>query len=408
MKLTDRACKNAKPKDDPYKMPDGHSMYLLVKPNGSKYWRMKYRFAGKENLLAFGVYPEISISEAREQRGKARKLLKAGIDPSTAKRDEKREHALNATNTFEAVARDWYQHTIEKWSDNHAQTVLRRLEGELFPFLGDRPIRDITAPEIVAVLRKIEARPAYEAARRVMQLCGQVYQYAKIMGLVKDNPAAGLSGALKQVKHGHFAAIESNELPEFLHTLNRNEVRMFLPTRLALELMMLTFVRTSELIKAKWEEFDFEKKRWIIPAERMKMRHAHIVPLSTQVLSRLKQLKLITGHREHLFPAQRNPRLHMSNGAILMALDRMGYRGRMTGHGFRALAMSTIKEHLGYRHEVVDRQLAHAHRNSVDAAYDRAQFLGERTEMMQKWSDYLDTVARENVLTGQFSKAVGD
>lgn len=390
MKLTDRACKNAKPTEKARKLSDGNGLYLEVTPSGSKYWRHKYRFMGKENRLSYGVYPEVSLGEARECRDNSRKLLAASINPSTAKREERRQNALNAANTFEAVAREWYQHSLEKWSDNHAQTVLRRLEGELFPSLGKLPIRDITAPEIVAVLRKIEARPAYEAARRVLQLCGQVYQYAKITGLVKDNPAAGLCGALKQVKHGHFAAIDSNDLPDFLFALNRNEVRMFLPTRLALELIMLTFVRTSELIKAKWEEFDFEKKRWVIPAERMKMRKEHIVPLSTQVLSRLKQLKLITGHREHLFPAQRNPRSHMSNGAILMALDRMGYRGRQTGHGFRALAMSVIKEDLHYRHEVVDRQLAHAHRNSVDAAYDRAQFLGERTEMMQKWADYLD------------------
>ena len=406
MPLTDTKCRNAKPKKKPYKLADGHGLYLEVTPKGGKYWRMKYRYAAKEKRMAFGVYPEVSLAEAREARAEARKLLAQGKDPSFFKHEQKRLIALNAQNTFEAVAIEWHEHNKERWSDNHMRTVMRRLKRDVFPSIGHLPIRDITAPALLGVIRDIEKRGAHEIARRALQISGQVFMHAIITGKADKNPTKDLERALKPVKRGHYAAMEINELPDFMRKLHSNDGRLFPQTRLAMEMLLLTFVRTSELIKAKWGEFDFEDKVWVIPAERMKMRESHIVPLSEQTIAILKQLEHLNHRREYVFPSQRNPQNHMSNNAILVALKNMGYKGKHTGHGFRALAMSTIKERLDYRHEVIDRQLAHAHKNQVDAAYDRAKFLVERKEMMQKWADYLDGLAqRNNVVQGYFGKA---
>jgi integrase len=267
---------------------------------------------------------------------------------------------------------------------------MRRLEQDLFPVIGRKPIRDITSQMMLDVIRRIEERSAFEMARRAMQMSGHIFRYAVLTNRAEKDPTQALKGALKPYKKGNYAAMEIKEFPEFLAKLNRNEARLFPTTRIMFDLMMLTFVRTSELIKAEWSEFDLDAREWRIPAERMKMRKEHIVPLSKQAIAHLKELKRINGDTKYVFPSQRDPRKHISNNAILVALDRMGYRGIHTGHGFRALAMSTIKEKLGYRHEVVDRQLAHAPGNQVDKAYDRAKFLDERTEMMQKWADYID------------------
>jgi integrase len=255
-------------------------------------------------------------------------------------------------------------------------------------------------------LQKIEKRGAHEMSRRAMQYCSQIFRYAIVTGRAERNPTADLKGALKPVKHGHFAALDVKDLPEFLQAIESHEVRLFIQTRLAIRLMMLTFVRTGELIKAKWDEFDLDTGEWNIPAERMKMRRPHIVPLSKQAIVVLRELQKLSGNRDYVFASAAKPRQHMSNNTILKALERIGYKGRMTGHGFRALAMSTIKENLGYRHEVVDRQLAHAHANKVDAAYDRAKFLPERRKMMQEWADYLDDVASGGkVIVGKFKKS---
>lgn len=392
MKLTNTKCKNAKPTQKSYKLFDGNGLYLEVMPNGSKYWRLKYRYLGKEKRLAFGVYPEITLNDARTQRENARELLAQSKDPSEIKKEEKRQRLLNSENTFEAIATEWHTHNSSKWSQRHAQTIEHRFKTDIFPHIGSRPINEISAPELLNTIKLIEKRGAYEVARRARQYCGQVFRYAIITGRAQSNPAQHLQGALKPVKRGHYAALEAKDLPEFLEILNRNETRLFPLTRYAVEMLLLTFVRTSELIKAKWSEFDLPRKTWTIPAERMKMGKSHIVPLSKQVITILKEIQLLSGNRDWLFPSQKNPKNHMSNNTILFALGRMGYKGKATGHGFRALAMSTIKEHLGYRHEVVDRQLAHAHRNQVDAAYDRAKFLPERRKMMQEWADYLDQV----------------
>lgn len=393
--LTNTACLNAKPKETPYKLSDGEGMYLEIAPNGGKYWRLKYRIHGKEKRLALGIYPEISLADAREKRRDARKLIAAGVDPSEKKQDEKRQAKLNATNTFEAIAREWSEHSKGARSAKHAQGLLRRLEVDMFDEIGHRPITEITARHILEALRKIENRGSHEVARRTRQIVGQVFRYAVVTDRVERNPVPDLQGALKPFRPGHYAALEAEHLPEFLAAMDRNDGRLFMPTRCATRLLLLTFVRTGELIQAEWKEFNLERAEWIIPAERMKMRRPHIVPLSRQAVIVLEEMKRLTGKGEFVFPNQANPKKNMSNATVLRALERMGYKGRMTGHGFRALAMSTIKEKLGYRHEVVDRQLAHAPRNKVDAAYDRAQFIDERRKMMQEWADYLENLQKQ-------------
>ena len=395
MKLTNTACKNAKPKEKPYKMTDGAGMFLHVMPNGSKYWRLRYRFAGRGKQLALGVYPEVSLQMAREKRLKARRLLDQDIDPSQEKKKRKRQLALDTANTFKVIAEEWVVHNASTWSANHTNTVRRRLETDIYPKIGSMPIKDVNAPILLPVLRAIEKRGAHEIARRALQYCGQIFRYAIVTGRGERDISADLKGALRPFKRGHYAAMDVSELPDFLKALDKNEARLFPQTMISIQLLMLTFVRTSELIKATWDEFDFEEKMWVIPAERMKMKRPHMVPLSNQAIELLQQLKeLHPPNRVHIFPSRSNPRNHMSNNTILFALGRMGYRGTHTGHGFRALAMSAIKEKLKYRHEVVDRQLAHAPRSQIDKAYDRAKYLDERVIMMQNWADYLDEVLK--------------
>lgn len=395
MALTDTTCKRAKAINRPRRMFDAHGLYLEVMPTGSKYWRLKYRFHDKEKRLALGVYPDVSLLAARKLRENARDLLRAGTDPGAAKKEQKAHAKLNSAQTFEAVAREWHENKKSGWEPRTVKDKLHRLERDVFPHMGASPISDITPPQVLVVLRKTESRGALELTRRLKQTIGQVFRYAVATGRAERDPTPDLRDALKPQQHGHFASIEGKELPAFLFALEHNEARLFMQTRLALRLMMLTFVRTSELIEAEWTEFDFDSALWEIPKERMKMRRPHLVPLSRQAVEALRQLKTLNGNSTYLFRNQREPKKPMSNGAILMALRRLGYQGKMTGHGFRALAMSTIKEKLHYRHEVVDMQLAHAKKNKVDAAYDRAQFIEERVRMMQRWADYLDKVKAE-------------
>lgn len=408
MTLTNTACKNAKSTNAKYRLYDSGGLYLEVMPNGSKYWRFKYNYLGKEKLLALGVYPIIALAEAREGRDKAKKLLAAGSDPSQDKREKRRQAIVKATNTFEVVAREWHENQKGKWTAKHAVNVTRRLEVDVFPYIGNRPISEIDPPELLnSVLRKIEKREALDVVARVKQICGQIFRYGIATGKCTRDPSADLRGALKTGKTKHFAALDIKEIPKFLSTLEKNDARLFARTRRAIRLLMLTFTRTTELIHATWDEFDLENRMWEIPAERMKMGNPHLVPLSRQAVKILKEQKEETGHinTPYVFPGQIKPTIPMSNNTILFGIGRMGYKGRMTGHGFRALAMSTIKEKLGYRHEVVDRQLAHAPRSKVDRAYDRAQFLDQRKVMMQKWADYLDSVANGKIVAGKFGKA---
>lgn len=392
MPLTNVACINAKAAAKAYRLADGGGMYLEITPSGGKYWRLKYRFCGKEKRLALGVYPSVPLAEARNRREEARKQLAAGVDPGAVKRQRKLQALLTAGTTFERVTREWHELQKGVWTERHSDCVLHRLEVDLFPLLGHLPIAEIRPLQLLQALRKIEARGAHEMARRALQYSGQVFRYAVITERAERDISADLKGALRPFKRGHFSAFESDDLPAFLTTLERNDARLFPQTRAATWLLLLTFVRTRELIEAKWTEFKLDEQEWVIPAERMKMRRPHVVPLSRQSVSILREQQKFTGNWQWVFPNQARPIKPMSNMTILKALERMGYKGRMTGHGFRALAMSTIKEKLGYRHEVVDRQLAHAPASKVDAAYDRAKFLDERRKMMQEWADYLDKV----------------
>ncbi len=397
MKLTDIKCKNAKPLDapsnSPRKLADGGGLYLWVMPNGKKYWRHRYKdIRGKYRELAIGVYPEISLLDAREATRKARAMLRDGVDPNRQKKDIKIQRQQEAGNTFELIAREWHTHKKSEWTEEHAKRILDRLEKDVFPVIGCRPIKEVTHTHLLDLAKKVQERGANELAKRIIQLSVHIFQFAVITERADKNIAIDLKGLIKPKPTKHFASIEAKDLPDFLRALRSNQARLFRQTQLAVELLMLTFVRTNELIKAEWDEFDFEEKQWIIPAKRMKMNRDHIVPLSDQTIFILNELKELHKHPTFVFPSQINRNNHMSNNTILMALKRMGYQGKMTGHGFRALAMSTIMERLGYRHEVPDLQLAHAKKGDVARAYDRAQFMDERIVMMQEWADYLDAI----------------
>jgi len=301
------------------------------------------------------------------------------------------------------IAREWFENRKDRWKPRYAVEIITRLENDIFPHLGSFPIKEIEPPLLLQVIRKIENRKAYELAKRQLQKCGEIFRYGIATGKAIRDPSADIKEALKPVKKGHFAAIEIEELPDFIYAIERNDARLYPNTRNALNLMMRTFVRTVELIGASWDEINFDTKEWTIPAERMKMGKEHIVPLSSQAIEILDNQKKLTGHWPLIFPSNVKPQKSMSNNTILGAIKRLGYQGRMTGHGFRALALSAIKQELGYRHEVADRQLAHVPKNKVDKAYDRALFLKERTVMMQDWSDYLDYIAQNGkVIVGKF------
>ncbi|MBS0236207.1 MAG: tyrosine-type recombinase/integrase [Proteobacteria bacterium] len=387
MALTDTTIRNAKRQDKQYRLVDGDGLHLLVMPNGSKYWQLRYRFAGKEKLLALGVYPTISLAEARERRMAARKQLANDIDPGQAKKESKRQVFLQTQNSFELVAREWHEGRTLGWTPHHAKDVIRRLEMDIFPPLGNRPINEITAPELLEAIRLIEKRGAIDIAHRAVQTCGQIFRYAIATGRAERNPAADLKGALRTRAKGNYSYLKASELPEFLSKLAAYDGHI--QTKLALRLLLLTFVRTSELRAAEWVEINFEKAEWRIPAERMKMREQHIVPLSRQALALLQELYGLTGHTPYVFPGQNNPSKFMSENTLLYAIYRMGYHSRATGHGFRATASTILNEH-GFRSEVIERQLAHAERNKVRASYNHAQYLPERQKMMQWWADYLD------------------
>ncbi|RFP23893.1 integrase arm-type DNA-binding domain-containing protein [Duganella sp. BJB476] len=401
--LTALQVKNAKPKEKPYKLFDGGGLYLEVAPTGSRIWRLKYRqLNGKENRLSFGPYPEITLQEARERRLEARKLLLNGVDPAKYRDDAKRRAVEQAANTFEKIAREWYATKVPTWSARTAKNMIQRLEADIFPEIGSRPIDELKHRDIIIALRKIEERGAAEIAHRLKAVCSKIFSYAIQCGLTDRNLVVDMKDVLKTRRASHFAAIDADELPAFLGSLERNEARMFQPTRIALRLMLLVFVRTSELIETPWSEINLEKCEWIIPWQRMKRGKLtvnpdttnHHVCLSRQACDLLRELHAITGGGKYLFPNQRDHKRPISNNTILVALERMGYKGRMTGHGFRALAMSTIKERLGYRHEVVDRQLAHAPKDKVASAYDRAQFLAERSKMSKRpLSDVLSSAS---------------
>lgn len=387
-KLTEIAIKSAKPGKTIRKLSDGNGLVLLVYPNGSKYWAFRYRYLGKEKNLSLGIYPAVGLAEARRKLNDARKLLSDGQDPSEARKAQKRLAIVSAENNFEAIAREWIGAKSPAWTPRYANFVVVRLEKDIFPELGPRPIKDISPPELLSVVRKIENRGASELAHRVLNCCGQIFMYGIATGRADRNPANDLQGALKTHVKKHFAHLQAVELPEFLKRLAKYEGHP--QTRLAVTLLMLTFVRTTELRGATWDELDLDECQWRIPAERMKMRRDHIVPLSRQAVAAFKELKRLNGKWKYVFPNPHKPLKHMSENAVLYALYRMGYHNRTTGHGFRHTASTILNESNLFSPDAIERQLAHVQGNKVRAAYNHAQYLPERRQMMQWWADYLD------------------
>ena len=398
--LTDQKVKTVQPKDKQFKISDEKGLYLLVKPNGGKYWRLKYRLAGKEKVLSIGVYPDISLKQARRERDQAKELIRAGIDPVLDKQEQKLKKIGEAKNSFELVAREWMEKQRNRWSEDHAHRVMTSLEKDIFSALGHKPINEITAPLLLMALRKVESRGAHEVAQRLMQRCGAVFAYGIATGVCERNPAADLAGSLTPPKQKNYKALSKKDMPGFLSKLDQYQGH--LQTKLALKLLIYTFVRTGELRGANWSEIDFDGAEWIIPAERMKMKTEHIVPLSRQAIEIFKQMQELNGRYDYVFTSIKDTRQPISSNTMIYALYRMGYHSRATVHGFRALASTTLNE-LGYHHDAIERQLAHAERNKVRAAYNRAEYLPERKKIMQDWANIVDSWAGDNkVIPGNF------
>lgn len=390
MPLTDTAIRNAKPKDKPYKKSDEKGLYLLIKKSG-KYFRFDYRFNGKRKTLSLGVYPDVTLKQAREKRDEARSLIANEVDPAQLKKEKKIIRRELATNNFHAIALDWFTKHKHTWKEGHSRTIKSRLELNVFPWLGEMPIASISPPILLAVLHRIEDRGALETAHRVKQICGQVFRYAIATGRAERDPSADLRGALPPTKPKRMATItDPSRIGELLRAIDGYQGNLI--TKCALRLAPLVFVRPGELRHAEWMEINFEQAEWKIPAEKMKMRTTHIVPLAQQAIDILKEIKPLTGNGRYVFPSLRSTVRPMSDNTILAALRRLGYaKEEMSGHGFRAMA-STLLHEQGWSSDVIERQLAHAERNSIKAAYNYAQHLPERQRMMQEWADYLYTL----------------
>jgi integrase len=403
MQLSDITVRNAKPKEKMYRLKDGDGLFLQVDPKGGKYWRLRYFFMSKEKMLALGTYPEVSLSEARAKRHEARRLLAQNSDPAEHKKETKRQAVRNAENNFRAVAEEWHETNKAKWSPDHGAKILRRLELHVFSALGNRAVADIKPSELLETLRKIEKQGTTEISHRVLQTCAAIFRYCIATGKIEYNPAADLQGALKAHKANHYPALQTKEIPEFLRRLEALQTTPL--NKLAIRLLLITFVRQGELRQAQWKDIDFKAEQWRLPPETTKMRDEHIVPLSKQAIALLIEIQKISGGSPYLFPSQnrqKNPIMSENTiGGILK--KKMGYKGQMVGHGFRALASTSLNE-MGFSADVIERQLAHAERNKVRAAYNRAQYLPERKRMMQHWADYIDNAATgSNVLIGNFS-----
>ncbi len=399
MTLTNTAIRHAKPAEKARKLFDGHGLYLLILPTGGKYWRFKYRFGGKEKLLALGTYPEIALREARERREEARKLFAHGIDPG-AERQAAKVAAIASErrdrDTFEAVAREWFGKYSAAWAAGHAETVIGRLVRDVFPWLGGRPVGEIIALELLEVLRRVEARGAVSTAHRIKQICGQVFRYAIATGRASRDPSGDLRGALAPEREKHHGALTK---PVDVAGLMRgvDSYQGSFVVKCALRFTALTFARPGEIRKAEWSEIDFDNAVWRIAAERMKMRREHLVPLSRQAVDVLRELHPLTGAGRYIFPGRTAAR-PMSENAITAALRYLGYqRGQMTAHGFRTMA-STLLNEMGWSADAIERQLAHAERDEVRGAYNRAEYLAERRRMMESWADYLDRLAAGGVV----------
>lgn len=402
MKLNARQVETAKPKDKPYKMADGGGLYLLVKTNGSRYWRLKYRIDGKEKLLALGVYPDVSLADARAKRDEARKGIAGGIDPLEVKKEQKVEREAQVKNTFQEIALEWHNMKVKKWSAGYASDILEAFNKDVFPFIGQRPVADIKPLELLNVLKKMEDRGATEKAKKVRQRCGEVFRYAIVTGRAEYNPAPDLTSAMQGHESTHYPFLTTEELPAFFKALagySGSELMV-----LAARLLIITGLRTGELRGALWSEIDTKKALWEISAERMKMRRPHIIPLSTQALAIIEQIRAMTGQFPLLFPGRNDPSKTMSEASINQVFKRIGYTGRVTGHGFRH-TMSTVLHEQGYNTAWIETQLAHVDKNAIRGTYNHAQYLDGRREMLQWYADYMNSLENgSNVTQGAFNR----
>lgn len=400
--LTDVSIRNSKPTDKTQRLFDGEGLYLLVKPNGARWWRFDYTIAGKRKTLSLGVYPAVGLKAARGKAEKAREVIAEGTDPSDTRKQEKviqaakeeadkrRALGLPVVDSFEDIAREWFTEFSSGWAPSHADKIIRRLERDIFPWLGGVFIRDITAPQLLKVLRRIKSRGAVETAHRAMQNCGQIFRYAIATGKIVHNIAADLRGALPSPESTHHAAIiKPQEVGALLRAID--SYQGYFVTKCALRIAPYVFVRPGELRKAEWIEINFDRAEWSIPAERMKTREPHLVPLASQVVEILHELYALTGTGRYVFPGARSADRPMSDNAVLAALRRMGFgKDEMTGHGFRAMARTILDEELKVRPDYIEHQLAHAVKDVNGRAYNRTTHITERKQMMQAWADYLD------------------
>lgn len=395
MPLTATAVSQAKPKSKQYKLSDSQGLYLQVMPNGSKYWRYKYRFARKEKVLALGVFPAVSLKDARIARDEARLTLDKGVDPGTVRKVEKLTRHIAAAESFEAIGREWFEKTKAKWSDSHTERTKRLLEKDLYPYLGPRPIADIMAPEMLAVLNRIESRGTLYVAHRAKQVAGQIFRYAIVTGRAERDPSADLKGALTPRRQKHHAAItDPAEVGKLMVAIDGFQGTPIV--KAALQLSALLFQRPGEIRSMEWSEINWEQARWEIPAEKMKMGMPHVVPLSRQALEKLNELHLLTGRGCYVFPGARGASRSLSAEAVRVALRNMGYdKDTMTAHGFRAMARTILDEVLGCRVDWIEHQLAHQVKDVNGRAYNRTAHVEGRAQMMQQWADYLDQLRKE-------------
>ncbi|EAU0279819.1 DUF4102 domain-containing protein [Salmonella enterica] len=403
MPLTDLEIRRSKPREKPYTLNDGSGLSLLIEPNGSKGWRFRYRFDGKPKMLSLGTYPLVSLTDARQKGDEAKKLVASGINPSDVRKRDKQERQNEIGNTFEAIAREWYEKRTDRWSAGYAEEMMKTFETDVFPFIGGRPIAEIKPMELMGVLSRLDERGATEKLRKVRQRCGEVWRYAIVTGRAEYNPAPDLVSAFVPHKKEHYAFLKHEELPEFFRTLNTYSGSIVV--KLAMRLQVLTGLRPGELRQGEWAEIDFEKRLWEVPPSRMKKRRPHCVPLSAQAIAILEQLKPITGHYQFIFPGRIHHSKPMSEMAMNVLIRRIGYAGRVTGHGFRH-TMSTILHEQGYNTAWIETQLAHVDKNSIRGTYNHAQYLDGRREMLQWYADYMDVLEHgENVVHGRFGQS---
>ncbi len=378
--------RRAKPEAKAYTLGDGQGLSLLIEPNGSKSWRFRYRFAGKPKMISLGVYPTITLADARSRRDDARKLVAEGKNPSEVRKERKIALQTESESAFEKIATEWHQMKSTKWSEGYASDIMEAFQKDIFPYIGERPVGEIKPLELLNVLRKIEKRGALEKMRKVRQRCSEVFRYAIATGRAEFNPAADLSSALEVHQSNHFPFLKADEIPDFLRALNGYTGSRIV--QIATKLLMITGVRTIELRASLWSEFDLDNAIWEIPAERMKMRRAHLVPLSTQALDLLNELKIMTGNYRYVFPGRNDPNKPMSEASINHLIKRIGYGGKLTGHGFRHM-MSTLLHEQGFDSFWIEIQLAHVDKNNIRGTYNHALYLEKRRDMLRWYSSFI-------------------